>query len=231
MKLNARFNAPVHNVAGRDVNNTYYPTVPPPDLEHKGQATRECPQCRHITWAYNERCHHCQLDMKSFDRRKRWQNSKYVIWLLLAGMIGLAAKSIQAAPDVEIVRIDPKRPPPKTQPAPSKVALDSLLRELSALRSGTLKALQTRDGSDALYRRAGQLQRQASAIVGDRPMHDPFQSCLSAATWAFDTVVSARDVLRETKPDPVRVGQLITAATEQGDSYRQCKEQTNRLPG
>lgn len=213
------------------MNNTYYPTVPPPDLEHEGQATRECPQCRHITWAYNDRCHHCHLDMKSFDRRKRWQNSKYLIWLLLAGIAGLAAKSIQAAPEVEIVRIDPKRPPLKTQLPPSKAALDSLLRELSALRSATFKALQTRDGSDALYRRAGQLQRQASAIVGDRPMHDPFQSCLNAATSAFDTVQSAREVMQAPKPDPARVGQLIAAATEQGDSYRQCKEQTNRLPG
>lgn len=213
------------------MNNSYHPTVPPPDLAHEGQATRECPQCRHITWAYNERCHHCHLDMKSFDRRKRWQNSKYLIWLLAAGIVGLAAKSIQAAPEVEIVRIDPKRAPLKVPPAPSKTALDGLLKELSALRSGTTKALQTRDGSDALLKRAGQLQMQASSIVGDRPFHDPYQSCVSAATWAFDAVRLAREVLQTAKPDPVKVAQMVNAATEHGDSYRQCRDKTSSLPG
>jgi hypothetical protein len=96
--VKAGFNAPVHQVAGRDVNVTYFgPTIPGPDPDAPGQATRDCPQCTALTWAYNTHCHHCQLDMRAFDRRKAWRAmnvAKYFLGgLVIMGAVAFAAKA------------------------------------------------------------------------------------------------------------------------------------------
>jgi hypothetical protein len=91
--VNAGFNGPVQQVAGRDVNIAYYgPSVPAPDPDAPDQATRECPQCKSRTWAYNTHCHHCQLDMRAFDRRSALRSPKG-LWLVCLCMlaIGVAA--------------------------------------------------------------------------------------------------------------------------------------------
>jgi len=92
-------------VAGEQIHNQFVHSGPPaPSPDTAGQATRECPQCRSLTWAYNARCHHCQLDMRAFDRRSWWSTrlSKRGVVLaaalfMLAGVLMLAARQAHAA--------------------------------------------------------------------------------------------------------------------------------------
>jgi hypothetical protein len=61
------------------VHQHYYWGEPePPD---DPEMSRQCPQCRKLTWRYTEVCIHCRLDLCAWDSRSRgWRGWLKRFW-------------------------------------------------------------------------------------------------------------------------------------------------------
>lgn len=93
----SRFDGPVQSVAGRDIHNHYHGAIAGPDPAVPGQAVRQCPQCLHITWAYNDKCHHCGLDVRVLHKRLICRFGRVLLGACLAvALVGLMYQGVQA---------------------------------------------------------------------------------------------------------------------------------------
>jgi hypothetical protein len=232
--VNAGFNGPVQQVAGRDVNIAYYgPSVPAPDPDAPDQATRECPQCKSRTWAYNTHCHHCQLDMRAFDRRKAWRSmslAKYLMGgLVVIGAVAFAAKA--HAEEFEIVRVNPgdkSASPPLKHPVPA--AAKAFADELVSVQDGFALALMNVNAWPAFTMRVNGLSTRATSVFGSARIDRQFYRCHEAAQLLPNVWADARSMSSAAAaPQASRISGLVSSSTRLGDAYRICREEINAL--
>lgn len=63
------FYGPVQHVSAHQVETHVWTETQPPD---DPAMSRECPQCRRLTWRYSRHCVHCQLDFQAWESRQQW---------------------------------------------------------------------------------------------------------------------------------------------------------------
>jgi hypothetical protein len=222
--VRADFNGPVSQVAGEQIHNQFVHSGPPaPSPDTAGQATRECPQCRSLTWAYNARCHHCQLDMRAFDRRSWWSTrlSKRGVVLaaalfMLAGVLMLAARQAHAQ-EIEIVRIKPGEKP--KQPTAQEIAFAKRLRsDLQRLDNDASITLPNDVKSRERLRLLGAMRDEAERRL---ELWGPLRSCRLAASWAANEYGERRGFsFAMTKRDP---GVLVVASRGFAENMTSCR--------
>lgn len=225
--MNARFDGPVHQVAGRDVcnhNQFVRAAVPGPD-DHLMQATRTCPQCAHLTWAYNRHCHHCGLDMRAYSVRRFLHSTRYIAGAVLALSAVLWTKKSNAAPagEIEIVRIDPKAK--RVQPAgklKDRAAAEAFVSDIAAIKFDLLMALRDPQRALSMKRLSAGLEGRSKALFSWNAMGQPFGRCHGAAVAADVVVERALAMVKTPSPTPEQVAALVNWSATMSDDLRLC---------
>lgn len=189
-----------------------------PDPAVPGQAVRQCPQCLHITWAYNDRCHHCGLDVRVFKKKRMKRMFK---WGLLAAAL-VAWVGVMAA-DIDIVYTKPGAPPN----LPDQKALEyaaHLRADLMLLESKA--SLSIMDRTKALeHRQALATKRSEAQRLID--MHGPLGACLKAAMSAADLYGERMQFAAATQPRR-NTGLLVQAAKGYAENLLHCRTDIER---
>ncbi len=186
-----------------------------------------------MTWAYNTHCHHCQLDMRAFDRRRAWRSMRAAKYLLV-GLVVVGAMSFASMSHGAELEIVPYKPQGKATPAVAvnKAAAQAFARELDALGSALPGTLITRDRWPSLTARMNGLRARGQQLFGDTKLGSPFASCNVAAdnlTIAWQASMAMLN--RAQQPDVAAVSSLFRYSVTYGDAQRSCRSDVNALPG
>jgi hypothetical protein len=187
-----------------------------------------------VTWAYNTHCHHCQLNMRAFDRRKAWGTMnvlKYLVGgLVVMGAVAFAAKAQGA--EFEIVPYKPASAQQAAGKRPAKVGAVAFVKELEGIRAALGGALMKPESWPTMARQINALAGKAKALFGEEAPGAPYAACNQAADELLFTWQSASGlVARRQQPDHIAAAALARYATNFGDAYRSCRTLVDALPG
>ncbi len=215
--MHSVFKAPVQQVAGGSIHNEHhYHHTGAPGPDDACEQVQDCPQCKRRTWALSQHCHHCKLDLWSYESRARWNATRRRLCVLLicvALLMMSAPLHVQAAQ-----RID-------------KPAAQALVRDMDSISYGLYTALDKPSDVAAMARKVGGLGNRAKRLFGNPIAGQPFSACLQAADQASLMWSAAFGLaLNNTAPSQHSVSSLARSAINFGDNYRQCRFEVDALP-